>query len=381
MIANIPNLPPSTPVIGLPGPRQNDSWTARTPQGEINIDRRASRWRLTNRDHNLWEDDALDNCFAIAEHVAAEANLFAAWRAGEIVRLQRPSHINGVSLAISKDPDRPFGYAKAYRKGKEVGSVGFSYSPWQAAFVLRQPTVNCGSRLDESVRGRGIGRALYDMVEEVVGLPVVPHGRNGVDGHQSEDAKRFWAKRSAHRPVPGFNDPEADSRMGLLRGATSYFDIESGHDCGVPFALAVAERTGWPLMVEENGYKPYAYCVKPDGMAFSSFGPCQPNRILIGLDASPIEREALDKSLRRDCAKLSEESKEAAIYYDKMVMAETAEDIYDRKMTAAHTAAELILRRYGVLTATLDSVCSRLRARRVSPSAERSASPDFSTTP
>jgi hypothetical protein len=243
----------------------------------------AGRWRLSSappredgtpaRPQPLWEADTVAACREVAEVVAANAAAERAFRAAERTPITRPSAaVPGVTLRIGCGG----GVEALDENGENVCSFHVGFSPWEARYVVGQPSINTSSVVHSKYVHRGLGRELHDLIEDYYGLPLIPHGLNAAPGGLTDDSRAFWEKRARHRPVPGMGDPAAAGRWAEVRAMRKTFVDESSLRGSPELALLVAEATGWPLEAAfdtEDGELVKAWCLTPDGKALSARGP------------------------------------------------------------------------------------------------------------
>jgi hypothetical protein len=250
---------------------------------EIVIEPYLGRWRAHAVDHGtqtfVWETDDKQECVRMAELYLRECDFRKAWKsplAGKVEREISPG------FKVVAEPKGPFGISlELWCNGKNVGGLGFELTKWPGSYVIGRPTIDGGGALHGYTR-RGFGTAMYDIAEELLGLPVVPHGVNGVRGTQSRDALRFWEKRKSDRQVPG-TDLLASERSSEWDKASKLMKAEMRgsslhNECG--FIANVANIMGWNV----GGYCPDngdrvpkfgVWCVTPEGSAFSARGTFQ----------------------------------------------------------------------------------------------------------
>jgi hypothetical protein len=161
----------------------------------------------------LWASDDLDECFEIGaaafRHSVFEDDFWWDRR----TPIERPSAaVPGVTLVVSDAGAGAFD-----GEGNGLCRFDVALSGWRATWVLGEPTVNCASHIEEAYRHRGLGREIYDLIEEYYRLPLAPQGRNAVHGSLSADAAAFWEKRAARRRVPGWGDAAAGRAVGAGR--------------------------------------------------------------------------------------------------------------------------------------------------------------------
>jgi len=228
----------------------------------------------------LWEAADESEAFSMAATAAASHAGTAAWRRSELSGSEDIG--DGLRVAVLKTAGNPMAKAQVSRidGGAVVGSYIFTRTEWPADFLLGTSTLNGSVMLDEGMRGKGICRKFYDAVERIAGLPIVPHGRNGMPGTLSEPAERFWSKRTAERKVIGYGDPGLAERSERLAKATEVITAENECFLDAGFAVAVAMQTGWTVkgVVLRQGddadrrVPGDAWCVDDKGLAFTSVG-------------------------------------------------------------------------------------------------------------
>jgi len=268
------------------GRREADlsAWTAR-PDGSWTLEHRGSApslrirpyagmWRLsairTGGDDDVWEAVTARECAEFARVVARHEAGEAAFRHAAAKRLPpvaMSDAIPGATLhaAFNGNHVRISAHLPGVRHA--IGQTAVGFTGLHPFFVVGEPTVSGGSDIQPDFCGRGLGRELYGLAEAVCGLPRIPHGRNGNVGMLTRDSEEFWRKRCLHQRVPGFGDPEAARRLGILSERLRAIRLEE-RECEYAFAVATGRATGW--RVETAGTA--AWCIAHDGRAFTACG-------------------------------------------------------------------------------------------------------------
>jgi hypothetical protein len=150
-----------------------------------------------------------------------------------------------------------------------------------ATFVLGQDTIQGAEWLDDVARRRGFGDRMRDAAEKVTGMVAVPHGRNFTVGSLSEAASRSWDKRAEVREVLGYgNDVALKIRAKLARICLDRLREMSAKTLNLSYALALAERTSFPLQIGYLGTLPaVGWVVGPLGVPLDPSGIMNPNKL------------------------------------------------------------------------------------------------------
>jgi hypothetical protein len=151
-----------------------------------------------------------------------------------------------------------------------LGSLSCMPTCWQGEVILGTRTFSASMIVNEAHRGTGLARAMHDFVEEITGLPMAPHGRRNVQGYLSDMGAEFWRKRAAARPVPGYDDPDADRREEKWDRAERLLGLSRLDRTSPMLAIALAELSSGriSLLVEprERGFPVMkAWCLGLDG--------------------------------------------------------------------------------------------------------------------
>jgi hypothetical protein len=270
------------------------SLVAQTNEHSYRIDYSPGFWRLSTGKNgsrssmqSVWISDDREECRRMADFIASHLAAEKEWEARSVPRIERPTHVPGVTVKGRKGGAI---VVELSENGQKVGQLYALLTPWQATFVVGEMTINCAPIIyRDDLKHIGLGRVMHDVAEELANLPLIPHGRNMAPGSSSADNQRFWAKRAQHRRVPGIDDPEATKRLGVIEQINEYTGMEDMHYHSSTFAIAAAARTGWrieaafgdparqtgPFGMPEGppGHEILgAWCVMPDGSAFSSKG-------------------------------------------------------------------------------------------------------------
>lgn len=245
----------------------------------------AGRWRLScgsagslahERGYESWESTAREGCLEMADFMRRSARLHSAWCDRKVEAIERPSHLPGILLKAFKKGGNVHAEAIDAATGRQVGHFRAAYTGWRGTWVIGEETVNTSSFVSKELVGTGLGKSLYDLVEEVAGLPLVPHGLNHVGGGRTEDSRRFWDKRARHVRVPGFGDPAVEARNAAMDVIYDMLSAEVRHTVPEDM-IALASRTGLPVEVlvvdGDLGPRPVcAWCIAPDGRAVTARG-------------------------------------------------------------------------------------------------------------
>jgi hypothetical protein len=225
----------------------------------------------------VWDAATPEACKAMVAHIERHET-YAAWVSEQSEAVDRPSPVPGIRL---KGQRRGQGVSvTAYREGgdESVGMYGAKLSGWLPTWVLGEPTFNGGSSVSNGFVGKGLGRAMYDLAEELAGVPLTPHGRFGTTGSRTALSHAFWDKRAAAQRVPGVGDPAVAERDAERVRVQALLDMVRlpGRARDPYLAAAVSSATGWDVVyvrVSDEGDLHEAWCVGPDGMPFSGMGP------------------------------------------------------------------------------------------------------------
>jgi hypothetical protein len=164
------------------------------------------------------------------------------------------------------------------RNGEIVGRYdGFPNNP-TATFVLGQDTIQGAEMLDPIARRRGFGDKMRDAAERITGLVAVPHGRHFTYGSLSDAAAKSWERRATDKNVPGYGtDLGLQLRHRMVSLGRKRLGDARIHAVDLTSAMALAERTGFPLMIAySNGRPRFGWVVAPDGIPFDPSGSVNP---------------------------------------------------------------------------------------------------------
>ncbi len=196
------------------------------------------------------------------------------------LEVERPSGIPGITLRGRRSGTTVKVDAYLAVEGarpKWVGGYQARLSCWMAGWVLGEPTFDGGSGVNVEWIGKGVGRALYDLAEEMAGVPLTPHGRFGTEGTRNEHSIAFWDKRAMHRRVPGVGDPEVERRDAEREHVSAILTLASDDWARDPHLMAaIAVETGWEVRFirsPETGHVTEAWCIDGSGAPFSAVGP------------------------------------------------------------------------------------------------------------
>ena len=339
------------------------------------IGRAAGRWRLMLDDRTyssaVWESETLDGCRRMAEFIAADRKRSLDWEALAVQPVEHATDIEGVTIRAVKHPGQ-WACVLLLEHSNVVGELEITFSPWQANWIVGEPTINCSSFIHvDHLKHRGLGRLMHDLAEEALSLPLIPHGINCAPGSLTPDSTLFWEKRVKHQRVPGLNDQAAANRKTEYDHVTGYMRMERGERLGVEFAIAAADLTGWPVeasfRLDEDGRSlSNAWCVAPDGRAFSAAGFERHDVVLaeatrreglFGGELPPAEVVGMSVEALRRC--LSDRRRGMTL--SRSSANETDTDHIDRVTPFARE----VMQRHGAPVRAIEAISRRLRDRRL----------------
>lgn len=172
-----------------------------------------------------------------------------AWWKTEIPAFERDLG-EGRYLRVHKEVDGMIEATAHVRSvGRPVGRVASCPTCWEGDVVLGELTFNASMNVDEAYRGLGLVRAMHDLVEEMTGLPMAPHGRRRVQGGLTWMGEEFWRKRASVRRVPGWDDPVAAEREAVFAVAEQAVRLSEFDRTEPLCAVALARRSGGRVVV------------------------------------------------------------------------------------------------------------------------------------
>lgn len=336
---------------------------------------------------DVWESDTPEECLEILLCRQEHRVMKAAHGLRPVTVLERNAPIPGVTLKATRN------LVQAFDKGREVGRLQALYTDWKATWILGRPTLNNGSLINKSHQGKGLGKAMYDLMEEANGLPLVPHSLFGVGGSLSDQALSFWKKRVRHRHVPGFDRPELQSaaeddpsnrvpgsidpdvrkRLGRMERVDAILYAESYNGCKVELALALSLATGWPMEAAvrvESGRQSIieAWCVSPDGTAFTGCG-FEPRETIHDRIATTAPSLGFFSVMNRNESTVDIMDTDPSELMVRISMLRQGTEFYDPELTLAEVVEELkldVLREQPsvdvVMNRHLDCPCPNLEA-------------------
>ena len=245
------------------------------------VDPNAVGWLGGNRPTTdpVWDASTAEACQeivdAIDRHEALEKKMER--RSFEV---ERQAGIPGITLRGRRSGTTV--YVDAYlesggERPKKIGWYQARLSGWKAGWVIGEPTFDGGSSVDAEWIGRGVGRALYDLAEEMAGVPLTPHGRFGTGGGRTKHSTAFWVKRALHQRVPGVGDPEVARRDAERERVSTILMLTADNWVREPYLMAaIAMETGWDVRFArspQTGDVAEAWCLDGSGAPFSAIGP------------------------------------------------------------------------------------------------------------
>jgi hypothetical protein len=245
-----------------------------TAQSYATVESYLGSWRVLN-EHciPIWESRYVDEALDIAkeyDRLLADSN---GWR-HPIQETSVHEIRRGMVLEITPSVGI-WGDAYLYDEGKRIGWYRFQLTQWPGSFIIGAPSLNGGMSLADGYTGAGLCALVYDTVEAVYGMKIVPHGSNGVGGTRTAMSKRFWDKRLAQRSVPGFCDPATAARLSRWGEATSFIEIEQRCSASPHFLALAADKLDWKVkgaFLHDELLPMDLWCVCPDGPAFNAKG-------------------------------------------------------------------------------------------------------------
>ena len=90
-----------------------------------------------------------------------------------------------------------------YKDNDLVGCRDMEFSPFESYYRLGIFTI-CGSAdiFEKKYIGKGYGKALYDIIDNVIHYQQIPHGYQGAPFSLSQHSGNFWKKRNEFKVIP-----------------------------------------------------------------------------------------------------------------------------------------------------------------------------------
>lgn len=348
---------------------RNDQGGWTTNDGVFRISSSGTTFWLHEGRSRRWIASCPRECAQMAEHIEAHAravmSLASSFPTAEI---KRETHIPGIHVTnipeeghfldrvTSRNGMRGPYITLRDENDEAVGHLPTIFTDSLPTYVIGEMTINSSAWITPELTGKGLGTLMYDLAEEITGLRMVPHSKNFVSGRLSDAAQRFWARRAATRGVPGLNDAEAAKRREIAQEVMDYLDLEGKYHRDALFAAAVSRRTGWPLEVvyvqgwgkdgepTDSRYPREAWCIAPDGRAFTSLGYQDRDKLIARTSDSALISVEAEKVISDMAQKFADdydrESEEAKKYLP-------LKNLEHELMEATH-AADQVLERHAV---------------------------------
>lgn len=90
-----------------------------------------------------------------------------------------------------------------YKDNNLLGCRDMEFSPFECYYRLGIYTI-CGNSdiFEKDCLGKGYGKALYDIIDNVIHYQQIPHGYQGAPFSLSQYSDNFWKKRSLFKVIP-----------------------------------------------------------------------------------------------------------------------------------------------------------------------------------